>query len=379
MVFDATDFSPNRIEQARRRAAGRYIDLTSSNPTHQGLLFPPEILRRAAAPYWRTRRYDPSPRGLMPARQAIVADYARRTPPLALSTKAIFLTASTSEAYSLLFSLLTTPGDNVLGPSVTYPLFQYLAELHHVELRTYDLDATRNWQIDQPSLLAAADKRTRAVLLISPHNPTGMIVGQPVAALNTLGLPLVCDEVFAPFTVQAATTPPLGVLHPQLPVFHLNGISKMLALPDLKLGWIALNDPALHAYAERLELINDTFLGCNTLIQTMLPTLLAERAPFVRTMTDRVRRNVYHALARFAACARIEATAPDGGYYLFPRIRNCPDDEALVLRLLGAGVLVYPGFFYEHTADCRIMLSCLTEPAVFDAGIERLVNTLQHI
>lgn len=379
MVFDDTDFSPNPIEQARRAAAGRYIDLTSSNPTHQGLLFPQDILGRAAAAYWPARRYDPDPRGLLTARQAVAAYYAGRTPALDLDPAAIFLAASTSEAYSLLFSLLTTPGDNVLGPNVTYPLFQYLAELHHIELRTYDLDPQRGWRIDEDSLIAAADERTRAVLLISPHNPTGMIIDQPVAALDRLGVPLICDEVFAPFTIGAATAPPLGALHPQLPVFHLNGISKLLALPDLKLGWMALNDPALAAYAERLELINDTFLGCNTLVQSMLPALLAESGPFVGAMVERVRQNMALALERFAACPRIEASLPDGGYYLFPRIKDCPDDEALVVGLIERGVLVYPGFFYDYADDCRIMLSCLTEPADFAAGLVRLIAGLSHV
>jgi alanine-synthesizing transaminase len=379
VVFDDTDFSPNLIEEARRAAAGRYIDLTSSNPTHQGLLFPADLLSRAAADYWPARRYDPDPRGLLPARQAIAAYYARRTPALALDPAAIFLAASTSEAYSLLFSLLTTPGDNVLGPNVTYPLFQYLADLHHIELRTYDLDPARGWQIDEASLLAAADERTRAVLLISPHNPTGMIIQRPVAALDQLAVPLICDEVFAPFTIGATTTPPLGALHPRLPVFHLNGISKLLALPDLKLGWMALSDPALAAYADRLELINDTFLGCNSLVQSMLPALLRESGPFVSAMVERVRQNMALALEQFDACPRIEASLPDGGYYLFPRINDCADDEALVVDLIAQGVLVYPGFFYDYAGDCRIMLSCLTEPADFAAGVARLIAGLSYV
>lgn len=379
MVFDDTDLSPNPIEQARRAAMGSYVDLTSSNPTDQGVFFPSSILNRAAAPYWKTRHYAPHSRGLLAARRAIVDYYATRTPPLRLAPDAVFLTASTSEAYSLLFSLLTTPGDNVLGPNITYPLFQYLAELHHIELRTYDLDPANGWQINQASLLAAADEHTRAILLISPHNPTGMIVQQPVPALRQLNLALICDEVFAPFTLGVAATPPLGALHPELPVFHLNGISKMLALPDMKLGWIALNSPALNTYAARLELINDTFLGCNALIQAMLPTLLAESGPFVHTMVSRVQRNVDYALARFAHCPRLTAQRPDGGYYLFPQVHDCPDDEALVVALINAGVLVYPGFFYDYSADCRIMISCLTTPEVFVQGVDRLINALNHV
>ena len=376
-MFDHTDFSLNPIEQARR-AAHDLLDLTSSNPTQQGLIFPPDVLQSASASYWQERRYLPHPRGLLAARQAIVDYYAKRTPAFGLEPDQIFLTASTSEAYGHLFSLLTVPGDNVLAPNVTYPLFQYLADLHHIELRTYELDPYKHWQIDQDSLLDVADERSRAVLLISPHNPTGMIVQQPIRALTQLGLPLICDEVFAPFTIAAPHTPPLSVLHPELPVFLLNGISKLLALPDMKLGWIALNAQAM-AFAERLELINDTFLGCNSLIQTMLPTLLAESEAFISVMLARVRSNMALAMTELGLHGRLELALPDGGYYLFPRVRNCSDDEQLVLDLIQHGVLVHPGFFYDYHADCRIMLSCLTEPSVFARGIQRLADTLEII
>ncbi|HEY1017071.1 MAG TPA: pyridoxal phosphate-dependent aminotransferase [Herpetosiphonaceae bacterium] len=379
MVFDDTEFSPNPIEEARRRLAGSYIDLTSSNPTRQGLLFPPDILERAAGGYWASRRYDPHPRGLLPAREAIAAYYRERSPAWAVDPEAIFLTASTSEAYSLLFSLLAAPGDNLLGPNVTYPLFQYLAELHHIELRTYDLDPERGWQIDEDSLLAAADSRTRGVLLVSPHNPTGAIIRRPSAALARLGLPLICDEVFAPFTIGADSAPPLSALHPGQPVFLLNGISKLLALPDLKLGWIALNQPALAAYADRLELINDTFLSGNTLVQSMLPALLGEGRPFVAEMVARVRDNVELALEALAGVGNLRLERPDGGYYLFPQVLGCDDDEQLVIDLLGRGVLVHPGFFYDYGDQCRIMLSCLTEPAAFRAGLARLGAALADL
>lgn len=375
MVFDDTDLTPNHIEMARRAAAGHFIDLTSSNPTQQGLLFPPEVLEQAASNYWRQRRYEPNPRGLEPARQAIIDYYQQRTPALVLTLDDMFITASTSEAYSLLFSLLTAPGDNILGPNVTYPLFEYLADLHHVELRTYELDPANDWAIDQASLLAAADERTRAVLLISPHNPTGAIISEPIAALQQLGIPLICDEVFAPFALAKPTVPPLGVLHPAVPVFHLNGISKLLALPDLKLGWIALNQAA-QGYAERLELINDTFLSCSTLIQSMLPALLQAAPAFIAQMLERVRSNIAYARQHLAAHPRLIWSEPAGGYYLFLQVRDEYDDEALVVRLIEQGVLVHPGFFFDWIDDCRIMLSALTEPKQWQAGIQKLAQNL---
>lgn len=260
--FAHLDLHPNAIELARRRvAAGAgYIDLTSSNPTWQSLLFPPEILHAASATYWATRRYAPDPRGNPAARAAIADYYAQRVPPLALPSDAIFITASTSEAYLLLFSLLADPGDNLLAPNVTYPCS---STCRTTPARTADLRTGRGARLADRwcEFAGASDSRSRAVLIVSPHNPTGAIIQAPLPALSTLGLPLICDEVFAPFTYRAAHTPPVGALHPDLPVFMLNGISKLFALPDLKLGWIALNTAAEVGYSERLELLNDTLLG----------------------------------------------------------------------------------------------------------------------
>jgi aspartate/methionine/tyrosine aminotransferase len=373
--FADGDLTPNRIELARQRAAAGagYIDLTSSNPTHQGLIFPADLLRAAAVSYLGSRRYDPDPHGAPAARAAIAGYYAARTPALALSHEDIFVTASTSEAYGLLFALLTEPGDNVLAPVVSYPLFEYLAAIYHLELRPYALDEARGWRIDPASLHAQADARTRAILVISPHNPTGMVVQSAMPTLTRLNLPIICDEVFAEFTYRVASTPPLGALHPELPVFHLNGISKLFALPDLKLGWIALSGSARETYGDRLELLNDTFLGASSLTQFMLPMLFEGGMVFVEEMRVRVRDNLNLALDRFDQSGGFRAHPPDGGYYLFPEVPGWSDEEELVLHLLEQGVLVHPGYFYGYEHGTHLMLSCLTEPARFAAGIERLV------
>lgn len=372
--FAGGDLSPNRIEIARQAAAQRgYIDLTSSNPTHNGLVFPNTILRAGAENYLRNRRYEPDARGLLAAREAIAAYYARRAPPFHVTTADMFITASTSEAYGLLFALLANPGDNLLAPVVSYPLFEYLAEIYRIELRPYALDEAHDWRIDPASLRVQTDAQTRAVLVVSPHNPTGMVVRETLPTLARLGLPLICDEVFAEFTYRTPHVPPLGALFPELPVFHLNGISKMFALPDLKLGWIALNDVASAAYGPRLELLNDTFLGANSLTQSMLPELFAQGWPFVEQMAAQVRANLDLALALLDENPRIHTHAPDGGYYLFPEIDGWHDEEALVLHLLERGVLVHPGYFYGYERGTHIMLSCLTERAQLEAGVRRLI------
>ncbi len=372
------DLSPNPIELARRTAPS-YIDLTSSNPTEHGLLFPLEILQDAAADYWETRRYTPDSRGQAAARDAICQYYAARAEPLAPTRDDIFVTASTSEAYSLLFALLAEPGDNVLAPAVSYPLFDYLAAIHNVELRPYALDETRRWRIDPASLRLQTDDRTRAVLVISPHNPTGMVVQRALPSLTSLGLPVICDEVFAEFPYAVDHAPPLGALHPELPVFHLGGISKLFALPDLKLGWIALNEPA-RAYAERLDVLNDTFLGANALTQRMLPALFANGRPFVQHMADTFRANLDLAIGILGRCRALTVRAPDGGYYLFVEVHGSPlDEEALTIYLLGRGVLVHPGYFYGYERGTHLMISCLTERERLRDGLTRLVAAIDSL
>ena len=371
-----SDLSPNALERARLRLDGRYVDLTSSNPTRNGHLFPANILSAAAAGYWATRRYAPDPRGQWPAREAVGAYYASRASAPGISAASTFLTASTSEAYSLLFTLLAAPGDNLLAPRVSYPLFDLLAEARGITLKPYDLDEANGWAIDQDSLLAQADARTRGVLIVAPHNPTGMIVERALPALTQLGLPVICDEVFAEFSYAKKRAPVFSALHPELPVFVLNGISKMFALPDLKLGWIGLNPSAEAAFGSRLEVLNDTFLGASGLIQSMVPALFADGLAFARTMTNAVRANLDFALQTLSASPRMRVRAPAGGYYLFPRVLGCDDEEALVLDLLEAGVLVHPGYFYGADAGCHLMISCLTERSVLAEGLERLVKVL---
>jgi len=374
--FADLDLSPNRIELARRAKAGQYIDLTSSNPTQHGLLFPPQILQNAAAGYWRTRQYDPNPRGQLPARQAIANYYASRN--CTIDPEHIFITASTSEAYGLLFALLAEPGDNVIGPSITYPLFEHLAALYHVELRAYALDKTLDWQIDSSHFYYAIDPRTRAMLVVSPHNPTGATYHlQSLIRPNIQHLPIVCDEVFAEFAFGMARTPPMATLCPNSPVFMLNGISKMFALPDLKLGWIALNPPAAEQFAERLELINDTFLSANALTQFMLPSIFAQGMTFVTEMRSQINANLKWALAQLRQCRRVRVHSPDGGYYLFPEVLDWPGSaDDLILTLLDAGVFVYPGYFYNCDSGKHIMISCLTHPDQLQKGLGRLIDVL---
>jgi aspartate/methionine/tyrosine aminotransferase len=374
--FSDSDFTENRIELEFRKAEKKkgFINLTGSNPTAEGLIFPPGILKKAAESYWNGRRYDPDPKGLVSARLVISGYYASRTPSLPVSSGNIFVTASTSESYGLLFALLADPGDNFLSPKVGYPLFEHLAAIHHVKLRKYDMDEKTGWHIREDSLLSESDERTRGVIIVSPHNPTGMVVNESLPALKSLGIPVICDEVFAAFPCGAGNIPPFGALHPELPVFHLNGISKMFGLPDLKLGWIALSGSNIRDYEKRLELLNDTYLGANYLIQSMLPAIFAEGNDFIIQTRQRVRSGIDTVLDLLSANNAIKVCRPDGGYYLFPEITNGKDEEELVLHLLiNHGVLVHPGYFYDCEQGAHIMISCLTEKEKLTEGLRRII------
>jgi len=377
--FSGHDFAPNRIEPAFREAENKkgFINLAGSNPTCEGLIFPPGILKKTAEAYWGKRLYRPDPKGSFSARSAISGYYKRRAPSLKIMPDDIFVTASTSESYGLLFALLADPGDNFLAPIISYPLFEHLAAIHHVKLRAYDMDEDDGWNIRESSIISESDERTRAVIIVSPHNPTGMVVQKALPALDRLGLPVICDEVFAGFPYGVSDIPPLGTLHGKLPVFHLNGISKMFGLPDLKLGWIAISGTGVRNYEKRLELLNDTYLGANYLVQSMLPAIFDEGIGFVEHMRTRVHTAIDCALELLSRNRRIKASRPDGGYYLFPKIDTGEDEEELVLRLLKShGVLVHPGYFYDCDGGTHIMISCLTEIEKLSEGLKRIVSVI---
>lgn len=387
MSLAALDLTPSPLEQLRRLAAQRddYIDLSSSNPTHHGFIFPTDILRDASEEYWRTRRYEPHPKGSLRAREAIARYYARREPPLDISPEHIFITASTNEAYSLLFALLTQPGDNVLAPIPSYPLFSHLAAMNHIELRNYWLDIvgaqsefslhTLQWAVDGARLTEQMDECTRAVMLISPHNPTGHVITETLR-LPTSNLPIIADEVFCEFPFAARSVPPIGTLHPDATVFHLNGISKMFALPDLKLGWIAISGPSADDYIEPLELLSDTLLGANSLTQFMLPTLFERGRPFVEQMRARIQSNLLVALAHLHNINWVRVAPPFGGTYLFPEVVDCHAEDLLLADMLEAGLFAHPGYFYDEERGCFLMLSALVETPKLIEGLTRLERVL---
>jgi alanine-synthesizing transaminase len=347
---------PNALAQllsAKRQAGIPVLDLTESNPTHAGIRYPPGFL--AALSDDRAARYEPEPFGLLPARERIAAEYA--TP-----VDNVILTASTSEAYSWLFKLLCNHGDEVLIPRPSYPLFDYLAALESVAVRHYGLFYDHGWFIDFHTLESAITDRTRAVVLVNPNNPTGHFIRhheleQLTALCERHDIAIISDEVFGDYVIDPA---PDSVLHLRgVADFSLNGLSKLVGLPQMKLAWMITKRPM-----PELEIIADTYLSLGTPVQMALPSLLALRGPVQTQIMERVQTN----LALLPRTLRVEA----GWYAIIPVIDEEETTEAL---LRDYNTLVQPGFFYDFERSGYIVVSLLTPSEIFREGLARITRS----
>ena len=379
---------------AARRAAGLpIIDLSDANPTHCGLA-PIAALRAALAELALDpviARYEPDPRGDLGARVAIAAYHARRGATVA--PEHVVLTPGTSEGYAQLFRLLGDPGDVVHVPVPGYPLFEHLAALEGLRVERYPLLPPRRgarWRIDLDAFAAALGPRSRALLAIDPHNPTGSFVDpEDWAALRSIacerGLAIVSDEVFADYGEGGASVPGAlagaddGPLH-----FALSGASKVLALPQLKVAWIVVAGPAAARddAISRLEFIADAFLSVSSILARTLPRLLAERESVQHAVRARV--SVNRARLADGLTGRDAAPLPfEAGWSAIVRVAGSCDEEALATSLLDRGILVQPGYFFdldargEDGAPCaHLVVSLLLEPDAFARGVAALRDLL---
>jgi hypothetical protein len=382
LTFDAP---PNRLSAAldAMRAAGTpFDDLTESNPTRVGIAYPPRLLDALSSP--AGLRYDPQPLGTKGARQAVSADLRRRglnTPP-----ERIVLTASTSEAYSLLFKLLCDPGDDVLVPVPSYPLFEFLASLDSVVVRPFRLDYHGEWASDLDSLRRATTARTKAVVVVNPNNPTGSYLKrQELDAISTHcathGLALIGDEVFAEYVLDADLRRTCSVLAQRRALtFSLGGLSKALGLPQLKLGWMAVGGPddLVRQALDRLELICDTYLSVATPVQEALPSLLTYGAVVRTLIRDRTTRN-YQALRAMATRFPSVTLLPsEGGWYAVMQVAAMQSEESLVLTLLEQDrVLVHPGYFFDFPREAFLVVSLLPAPDAFDRAVGKTLARVE--
>ena len=378
---------PNPVVNALSRrlaalqASGEaWIDLTESNPTRAGLAYPPDLLDGLADP--RGLGYEPRPFGFDAAREAVALDQERRG--ARVDPAHVVLTASTSEAYSWLFKLLCDPGDNVLVPRPSYPLFEHLTRLEAIDAVPYDLEYHGLWQIDVDGLAARATRATKAVLVVSPNNPTGSYVKareleRITAFCADRGLSLVADEVFVDYRldapgdvvtdIAAASSGPLA--------FTLGGLSKSIGLPQLKLGWITVGGEA-RARVEALralELVADSYLSVSTPVQVAAPGLLARGGVIRAGIYARVRDNLAALRAIAARFPEVSVLTCEGGWYAVVRVPAARTEEALVLELLDRDrVLVHPGYFFDFPSEAYVIVSLLPRPDAFAEASARMLQ-----
>ena len=375
--------APNRLTEAVRaaRADGRsFIDLTESNPTRADFDYPADLLAPLADA--RALRYDPQPAGALDAREAVAADYARRG--VMVAPERIVLTSSTSEAYSLLFKLLADAGDEMLVPRPSYPLFDHLTRLDLVVTRPYDLDVHGAWRIDFASVERALTSRTRAVLVVSPNNPTGSFVTRDeldrLAALCApRDIAIIADEVFADYELETGAAIDAGHAATRQDVlcFALGGLSKSVGLPQVKLGWMAVGGPdrLVDAAFERLELICDTYLSVSTPAQVAAAELLARGAAIRAQIAARVVANYRWLTSAAAAVPSCRVVPGAGGWSAVLQVPSLESEEDLVMRLLTVGgVLAHPGYFFDFPRESFLVLSLLAPAAVFADGVARVLR-----
>jgi alanine-synthesizing transaminase len=377
------DLAANRLTSAvaaLRRERRPFVDLTESNPTRAGFDYPPDLLAALADP--RALDYAPSPLGAREAREAAARDYARRG--VEVSPDRIALSASTSDAYSTLFKLLADAGDEIVIPRPSYPLFEHLARLDVVAARQYDLEIHGGWSIDVESVEGAMTPRTRALLIVSPNNPTGSFVSADeldrLAALCApRGVAIVADEVFADYelTPGAAAAAARVACRRDVLTFSLGGLSKSIGLPQVKLGWIAVGGPEalVRAALERLEHICDTYLPVSTPVQIAAPLLLERGAAIRAQIAARVAAN-YQTLQTMGSDVPSCRVLPGGGgWYAALHVPSLESEEDLAVRLLTRDeVLVHPGYFFDFPRESFLVVSLLPREASFADGVARILR-----
>jgi alanine-synthesizing transaminase len=362
----------NRLS-ALRKTKQRVLDLTESNPTRAGLEYPREEILAALADA-RALRYDPEPRGLLSAREAVASYYGN------VPASRILLTASTSEAYAYLFKLLCDPGDEILSPRPSYPLFEFLAGLESVRVVQYPLRYDGVWHIDFDSLERAITPRTRAIVVVNPNNPTGSFLKREEwSRLQKLGIPILSDEVFSDYAFAPDDSRIRTLTETaEALTFSMSGLSKIAALPQMKLGWIVASGPGHEAALERLELIADTYLSVATPVQLALPRLLDASAAVRKQIVERTSANLSQ-LNRLTSASAAQPLRVEGGWYAVLQVPRTRSEEEWAISLLDrCNVLVQPGFYFDFESEAFLVVSLLTPTDVFEEGIHRILAEIDE-
>jgi len=384
------NLTPNdlsRLQKAKKIAGARIFDLTVSNPTQVGFDYDPEeILSAMSQP--QSMVYEPDPHGLPCARQSVARYYSDQGK--SIDIESIFLTASTSEAYTFLFKLLANPGDEILIPQPGYPLLSYLSGLESLQHIFYPLRYVEadGWHVDLELLEALINPKTRAIVVVSPNNPTGSCLkAHELTAIDDLccrhGLALIVDEVFSDFVNgKDANRVKTAVNQTKCLSFVLSGFSKILALPQVKLGWIVVGgNPEICSEArDRLEMITDLYLSVSTTVQHAVERLLALRKPIQRQLLSRIDSNSRFLEAQLTCNENARMLMREGGWYAVIEITDWLSDEERALQLLEKdNIFVHPGYFYEFHKNGFLVVSLITPVDTFQTGISRMSIRLNHM
>jgi alanine-synthesizing transaminase len=376
------DFSENALSKRERQLrleGARLLDLTESNPTRAGVLAPPDVLALLGSA--SGAHYAPDPRGLFSARDAVSRDYTTRG--ANVPAERIVLTASSSESYSFLFKLLANPGDEVLVPVPSYPLFEYLAHLDGLVVRTYPMRFDHEWHVSVDAIEALITERTRAAVVVHPNNPTGSYLKRGEAqSLSELcaarDVAIISDEVFADFALSGDANDRFGTFGVNGPAlcFALGGLSKSCALPQLKVGWIAVSGPdaAVSEALHRLEFIADTYLSVATPVQLALPAILGRKSELQAKVMARLKRNHEALQAAVAAHPELSLRPVEGGWSALVQCPATLTDDERAMQALELGVLVHPGHFFDLTGGCFLVVSLLCDTGTFDAALPSLMK-----
>jgi hypothetical protein len=381
----AWDLSDNdlSLRVAETRATGAsIIDLTESNPTRAGLAPSDEVVALLGHP--RGAVYAPEPLGALEAREAVARYYADRG--VQVDPARVALSASSSEAYGWLFKLLCDRGDEVLVPAPSYPLLDYLAGLEEVSLVRYPLQREVGFRIDFEELERRITERTRAIVIVSPNNPTGTFTRRDEAVrLEQIaadhGLALIVDEVFGDYAFEglAPDRLPTFVGNRGALTFVLSGLSKVCLLPQMKLGWTVACGAHAAAAMARLEVIADTYLSVATPVQRALPEILAARAPLQDAIRCRTRDNLAALDRAIGPDSPITRLPSDAGWYAMIEVPRTRDDDGWIeLLLREERVIVHPGYFFDTPRDGFLVVSLLPESDVFKDAIVRVVACIER-
>jgi len=375
------NLTANRLSEAlaRHRASGKaLLDLSASNPTECGFQYASHAIMRALCSP-RTIEYRPDPKGLETARRAVAGCYLERGSKMAAGN--MVLTTSTSEAYSFVFRLLCNPGDEVLIPRPSYPLFDFLADIQDVKLKPYPLIYDHGWQIDFHAVQEAISERTRGIIVVHPNNPTGHFTkAEELAEINQIcakrEMAIIADEVFLDFSL-LSQRPFSFVTNQETLTFTMSGLSKISGLPQMKFAWLAVSGPeAVRREAlARLEMIADTYLSMNAPVQLAAPIFMEMRHGFQQQVMARVRANLAELDRQLAGqkhCSRLEV---EGGWYAVVRVPATRTDEDLALDLLEKqDVYVHPGHFYDFPQEGHLVVSLITPEQSFAEGTARMLS-----